>query len=316
MAMDFIQQTKKSKKADASSLDGLKQKIEELDAAYQDIVKNNASDTSAITPPDYSVDSQFKSYTPESDETLRALAESQVSDYATDNRSKINTDAESKIKSLAEAKESTLRKMQESLSDSDEYYNDARTASSNSALKRGLARSSTAQLTQEAINAAQASTKSTINSEAARAAAQLDQEIAAAQTARDAALGDLDLKTAALLTQKLNALQEERDNKTNEVLEYNNALKERLSKLAMEQDKMKQEYVSKETDRREKENAVKDDNIARAKTQRNEDAFTAVSEYLSGMSAQDARKQLEDPYIKSILSPYHYSTLYNAFNAR
>lgn len=306
--------TQNSSTANTTDLDKLKKTIQEIEKTYTASTQPSASKDTTVAP---TFEADFRTYDAPDDAEIEASAKQAVEADNQVKRSQIVFDTQTKSNALKNSAAAAERAYLQAEVDGKNYFDEARQSSSDSALKRGLARSSIAQFTQEAVNNAEATARLKLRTELSRELSSINGQLEQLTAERDIALDHLDIVSAAKLTQEINSLKTQRDNKQNEVQEYNNALKEKLAKLAIEQEKwaqQKEENEIKLTDLRS-EQAKKE--AEKLKEERDKAVYQSVSAYLGAMKPSVARKELSsNPYYRSVLSSYHYALINNALNAR
>ena len=137
----------------------------------------------------------------------------------------------------------------------------------------------------------------------------LDSELAALENERTRALDAFDIAYAARVTEKINELTAERTAREEEVLEYNNKLREQEKKDAEDRAELIADLREQALEASENDgvNAEQGEGVNKAK-------YTAIHAYLSTLSRERAKEAVrEDALIRNSLTDYYYYKLYNEY---
>ena len=276
---------------------------EEIEAKYA-----GEDSASRVTVPEVKAD--YVTYDAPTDTELESLAQAGLNSYASASRDNINSTADEKIASATKKRAEAQSDYDESVSAIASYYDDARKKSSDSALKRGLARSSIAQLGQDELTKSEAHARTSARADFDASLRALDDAITQAEQSRAQALREFDIAYAAKLTQELNELKSERDKKQTEVTKYNNDLAMRLAEYAKDTASWAQKYEDAQIDLDAKKGVS-------GTGKASQEVYRAVVDYLSDMTPKEARKELdENPYYRTVLSDYDFNVLRNVYSTR
>ncbi len=239
-----------------------------------------------------SVDYTELSYTPLTDDEIKKYAEDALKEYRLSGASQINDSAARSRADLTSSKaglsDAALKKQQEI----DSAYDAAKQSSSSDALKRGLARSSIIVNKLNALEASKAGAKADAAESLIDGLYAIDQKIADLETERLDALDEFDVLYAAKLSTEIQKQKEERRERLDEVIKYNNNLKTQNADYGLDYAKTDSALDSglfeKNAEIAEKELVVK------MQQQIYAEKYAAVSDHLYNMAAADAVKDLEN----------------------
>lgn len=256
-------------------------------------------------------------YTPESDDELRARAESSLAEY----RSKGVNSVEDEIRALADQYESERKTNARSYED---YigalagtYDDAVEAANNDALRRGLARSSIAASTTAALRGEQAAARAEAERAYLSRDAEIENELTGLEAKRQKALSDFDIAYTAKLTEQIGKLREEREQLKAEALKYNNSLAEKENAEQLKRAQVSSELYSDALDQKKKEQKLLGTLTDAQIDSKNERIYQILREKLLTMSAGDARNEVRTNRIfRDYLSDTYFYKLYDEFGRR
>lgn len=303
--IDYLKQLQDNvAKSDADSRDKLIEELEKLEGEYQ-----NRAESSSVLPDNPSYDRL--EYDAPTDEEIAENARNSLADY----KNTTIEDIEENARTERAAKEAERKSAQESAAKLSaniaSQYDDAMTAFSDDALKRGLARSSIAANKSAELQSGKAAALSQAAMAAEEAVQNIDREISELEVSREKALNDFNIAYAAKVTEKIAELTKERDDKIAEVVKYNNSMAQQEQKDALDRaetasklysDKLNQEKLENELGSTAELDAY---NLAK---------YEAVKSYLSTLSKSDASYAVRnDPVIRATLSDYYFYTLYNEY---
>lgn len=290
-----------------TSKDDLLQQFEEIDKNYQDMIDKTANSQLENLPelPEY----DYLEYDAPDDEQIKQTAEDSLSDYLNSGKNAIEEEsALAKAEKEAE-KVAAEQAAQENANTIASNYDAANKAVASDTLKRGLARSSIAVNKTSEIETGKAEALNAAAQAASAEQAKLDSELSALEQERQKALNDFDIAYAAKVTEKINELTAERDEKIKEVTEYNNKLKEQENQDAEERAELILELQKQAAENGELTGAIAD-----AENYKYEAKYTAIYNFLSGLSDAKAKEYIRsDADIRNALTDYYYYKLYNEF---
>lgn len=251
-------------------------------------------------------------YTPPTDDELKAAAERGLSDYKTQQTDAIKASAAEDEKALAAKRKAYDEKRADELDRLKDAYDSAADAVDADVLKRGLARSTIAanqkgELTGEYTKAA-AEAESTYG----RLIAELDANIASAQSKLERALNDFNLSYATKLAEKIDGLKAERDKRVEEVTKYNNEV--RAKQAALDESRLKTQS-SLYSDALSQSAKLDLDSLSKEKREAiYKSVYEKMDSYLAGLSKEAARQELKNHALyREHLSDYYYYKLYDKY---
>ncbi len=219
------------------------EKLKELEKQYNDsLPKEEEVDIDTLFPKE----SPYKEieYTAKSDDDIEAEAKKSV-DY--DKQSAINN-VDEKYRQAIEAldgdKQSAKETLKQSYANLESLYKELREKANDDALKRGIARSSIAGGKLDALKAAHISGASDAEKAYSATIASINSDISKLERDKDNALGELDLKYAVELDERISALKDERDKTVAQYEKYNNDIREKNNKYESERQTKINDYLS------------------------------------------------------------------------
>ena len=285
--------------------DELLKRLEEIEAAYSD-EGQAGTDISELPPlPTY----EYKEYDAPTDEEIAKTAESSLSDYRAESIAAIEKAAEEGRQADKEARERAQESAERTAESIDSDYEEASKSLNDDALKRGLARSSIAVNRTADLSSARAEAMASLAVASEQERLRLDSELAALENERTRALDAFDIAYAARVTEKINELTAERTAREEEVLEYNNKLREQEKKDAEDRAELIADLREQALEASENDgvNAEQGEGANKAK-------YTAIHAYLSTLSRERAKEAVrEDALIRNSLTDYYYYKLYNEY---
>ncbi len=244
------------------------------------------------------------------DETLRKFAENALAAYKAQGEKDIDNKIESQRtqfgQELESAQQSRLRAEERAAAE----YATAKRNTDADMLRRGLARSSIAAGQKAALERGEAETRASLFAAYEKQAGEIARKIGELDAQRKSALEDFNLAYAVKLTDKIAALEKERDDKKNEALEYNNSLAQKEHAALVDKQMKESDLYSELLAQKEKENklhgSVSDDDYAAV--------YTVIAEKLRTLSASDAREiVLKNPNVRESVGSGYYYKLYDEF---
>lgn len=281
----------------------LKDEIAKLKSVNNGIVKDQLPSTTL----------DFIEYAAPSDSALAEQAESGLSGYRTENEKALKEKAENEKAALGSAREEYVSGLESGKTELESSFNAAKQNVDNDVLKRGLARSTIA------VNAKTDVEKQYLQSAAALAKEygakidDIDAQLSGLSSKYETALNDFNLSYAAKLADKITELKSERAKKQEEVLKYNNDVKQKQAELDIARKKAESDLYSEKIDQNDKLSDL--DNLSaeqRAKVY--EAVYDKMDTFLSGMSGSDAKREfLNHSFYRENLSDYYYYKLYDKY---
>lgn len=173
------------------------------------------------------MDLQKIEYVEPDDDELTEKAKKSVEERFNTKRRQATESAENKSKTLSEALSEIAELSEKQKAEADKYYEDAKKASENSAIKRGVARSSMAQNAVTELAKALADKKSDIDIAAAEKSGKLNDELRSVGAEFEKLLNSITEEEIVAATDAYDKLKKEANDEKNEVVKYNNSLEEK-----------------------------------------------------------------------------------------
>lgn len=228
-------------------------KLKELEKQYNDsLPKEEAPDLDALFPKDSGL--KEIEYTPRSDEDIVSAAMKENAYDKGVKKSQIEDKYAKAIGALEDDKKSAKQNLTESYANLEKLYSQLRENSLNDSIKRGMARSSVAGDKLSALDSAHVGAAGDIERGYAESVAKIDEDISALEKELGGALDQLDVKSASELEDRIQKLKDERDAKVKEYEKYNNEVRVKNDKYALERENKIADYLAQ----KEKEKAEKD----------------------------------------------------------
>ncbi|MDE7395746.1 MAG: hypothetical protein K2M95_06485 [Clostridiales bacterium] len=186
-------------------------------------------------------------------------------------------------------------------------YESAKKNTDNDMLKRGLARSSIAANKKAALEQNEAEATAKLASALNEKLQALNERIDALAAKREEALNDFNLTYAAKLTERINELKKERDEKTEEAIKYNNSLTEKEHNAEVDKAMKESDLYGEALDQKKKEKELGSDADYKK-------IYDAVVSELRKINLNDARDiVLNNPDIRENVGNYYFYLLYDEF---
>ena len=164
-----------------------------------------------------------------SDDEIKSKAETYAESEYNAKKAVIDKEYLDKLDALNKEKNSVKESKNAISKQIEKDYSAAINDLNNSLLKRGLARSSiAANLEGSALNEKAASLSEAAIS-ASNKIGEIDSEISSLTAEKESALANLDIAKAATVTEQINALKKEREDKQQEVIKYNNEIEKDIA---------------------------------------------------------------------------------------
>lgn len=286
---------------------------ESRDELADEISRLETTTSAAIKPTLPKVKLDEMQYTAPDDATLRSSAESELAEYRTGTEKSIReksatekTELESKRAAYAEGKQTAQSEL-------DQKYAAAARAIDNDVIKRGLARSSVATVERGALEREYLSKNAEIAREYGASISQLESDIASVDKKLQDALNDFNLTYATKLNAKLAELKKERDKKVQDVIEYNNKIKQQQATLDNNRLKTESDLYSAALSQEKLANSL--DSLS---GERRDEVYQAVykkmDEFLGSLDPVTARIEIRNHSMyRQHLSNYYYNKLYDKY---
>ena len=248
-------------------------------------------------------------YDAPTDDEISERAESELSDFKNQSENGIEKESELKREQYEADKADADLMRSQAEAKAGEAYAEAKKNVDSDLLKRGLSRSSIAANKIAAIAKGEADAKNEIYNEYAKKVGELNDKINALSLSREQALNDFNIAYAAKLTERINELKNERNQKTLEALKYNNSLAEKEYNASVDKRMKESDLYTEALNQRAKENQLKtrseSDSLA---------IYNKIRSTLLSINANDARDiVLNNPNVKNSLSSMYYYKLYDEF---
>lgn len=228
-------------------------KLKELEKQYNDsLPKEETPDLDALFPKDSGL--KEIEYTPRSDEDIVSAAMKENAYDKGVKKSQIEDRYAKAIDALVDDKKSAKQNLTESYANLEKLYSQLRENSLNDSIKRGMARSSVASDKLSALDSAHIGAAGDIERGYTESVAKIDEDISALEKELGGALDQLDVKSASELEGRIQKLKDERDAKVKEYEKYNNEVRVKNDKYALERENKIADYLAQ----KEKEKAEKD----------------------------------------------------------
>lgn len=239
-----LEEERQKKIFDALNKEGeVVDKLKELEKQYNEsLPKEEEIDVDALFPKE----SPLKEieYTPRSDEDIVEAAKKAVDYDKYKEVGKVDEKYQNAIDALAGDKQEAADTLKQSYANLESLYNELREKANDDALKRGVARSSIASGKQDALSASHLKSASEVESTYGKAIASINENISKLEREKDSALGELDLKYAVELDEKIADLKKERDDTVAQYDKYNNDVRNKNSTYESERQEKIKDYLA------------------------------------------------------------------------
>ncbi len=209
-------------------------RFEELEREYQEYLKSKEEkyDIDKLFPKDSGL--KEIEYTPISDEDILSAAKAQTDYSKKQDVDKVEAKYIAAQESLKEGKQEADKNLAKSYENLNALYSELRQNAQDDALKRGLARSSIATSSLNALNREHLDKASEQEIAYRQVVGDIDSKIAKLEIDKESAIIDLDVKYAIELDDEINRLKSERDKTVSEYEKYNNTIREKQEKYEEE----------------------------------------------------------------------------------
>lgn len=254
------------------------------------------------------------SYDAPGDAEIEKAAEDALAGYRAQGEKSVESEIEALYKQYETEKKNGEASYASVRDEIDKAYGNAVNAAHNDTLKRGLARSSIASLTNAALEGEKAESLTGAAKAHADEAARLDAEIAGLETKRQQAFDDFNIAYTVKLTGEIAALKKQRDEKAAEVLKYNNSLTEKEYKDKLNKAETESKLYSDALAQKKAENALINANAEKAKAEASWKVYELLRENLASLTAPDAYNEIrKNPLYRETLTDRYYYKLFDEF---
>lgn len=228
-------------------------KLKELEKQYNDsLPKEEEVDLDSLFPKESGL--KEIGYTPRTDDDIVKEAQGRIDLSKKQAVNNLDDKYQSAIDALAENKKAAGETLKQSYENLDKLYKQLRENANDNLLKRGIARSSIAAGSMDALDASHLKSASDAESAYSKAVANINDSIAKLERDKDTALGELDLKYAVELEDKINELKAERDKTVEKYEKYNNEIRQKNEAYEENRQKKISDYLKQaEKNKLEKE---------------------------------------------------------------
>lgn len=216
--------TEKSEKTYNAKKDALYDKLEKITRDYEK--KDTRTYNGTVVP-----DLKEKTYDAPTDEEITAYVTAEEKSATADKKAKAEKTAADKKAALSAKIDSVNSDVGETEKRINAAYDAAKENASNEALKRGIARSSIVSEQLKELDEGRIEDVENAYENGNRRISAINDEIDKLSSGLTDALNALDIDEAVRINERIVKLKDEREKKQNEVLEYNNALKEKKARL-------------------------------------------------------------------------------------
>ena len=283
------------------------------DELADEIERLETNSSAAVKPTLPKVTLQEKSYDAPDDDTLKKSAESELASYRAEGEKSIKQNSEAEKTELNAKRDAYEGAKTAAEAELERRYDAAARAIDNDVIKRGLARSSVATVEKGALEREYLGQTAAVAREYANNISKLESDIAALDKKLQTALNDFNLTYAAKLSQRLTELKAEREQKMQEVIEYNNEIKRKQADLDYDRLKTESSLYSAALDHEKQENSLDG-----ASSERRDAVYKAVYEkmdaFLGSLDPQQALLEIRNHSMyRQHLSNYYYNRLYDKY---
>ncbi|GHU99252.1 hypothetical protein FACS1894211_04330 [Clostridia bacterium] len=292
-----------------SPLNNLDKELKKLEEKYRLYGKN------AYDLPD-TLNAEPMEYKGMTEEQINEYAKAQMAaEYAAALRS-INDDAKRSKNDLTTYKDKLNAAAGDGMTAADEAYKQAARVTSDDALKRGLSRSSIIVNKLANLEEKKTETKADISSKLFKDLADIDNGLDSLETKRLRSVDELDLVNAAKLAQEIKNLTERREKQLDEILKYNNSLREKQADYALQYAKTDSALDKDAYDK--VANDIKNGLSVEINAQIQQEKYAKINEFLNGAGKQDAVNYLKnnEEYFTRQVGAAYYQKLLSEQQAR
>lgn len=267
----------------------LSDEFDKIDKKFNDLTNTNVD-----------LNLQELDYIAPTKEDVKQRAENNLKDYKDKSLQKIENDFNSEKKSLNDSIASAETIKQDKIDMVKKSYGDVKENESANALKRGLGRSSIALLRQYELNDEMMNKISDFQQAASKQVDELNAKLNLLEGQKQSALGAFDIEYAIKLQDKIDSINSELAEKQENIIKYNNQIKELQAKHQKEQDETNFNNLKDLAGIYAKYGTGVVDEI------KNNQKYQVAKEYFKNMSNDDAVLELEsNPNYKTQLGSYY-----------
>lgn len=253
-------------------------------------------------------------YDAPTDDEIGEQAKASLSEYETASKNAIENEISSLFTKYGIDKQNNALAYENAVKSIEDAYKTAVESASNDALKRGVARSSIAVNTIGALEKSQAEAKVDASALYEKNKADLDAKISGLEAQRQKAMDEFNIAYTAKLTQQINALKAEREEKAQEAIRYNNSLTEKENKEHIDREKAESDLYTEALEQFKTEKKLKNDPDAVTQDVMYQQIYGVLRDKLLTMSAAEAKKEVNDnPLFRRYLSDAYFYKLYDEF---
>lgn len=283
------------------------------DELAEEIERLETNSSAAVKPTLPKVTLQEKTYDAPDDAALKKSAESELAEYRIEGEKSIRQNSEAETAELNAKRDVYAGAKTTADAELERRYEAAARAIDNDVVKRGLARSSVAAVERGALEREYLGQAASVAREYANNIAKLESDIAAVDKKLQTALNDFNLTYAAKLNKRLTELKAEREQKMQEVIEYNNEIKRKQADLDNDRLKTESSLYSDALNHEKQENSLDG-----ASSERRDAVYKAVYErmdaFLGSLDPQQAFLEIRNHSMyRQHLSNYYYNRLYDKY---
>ena len=286
---------------------------EEREALADEIDRLETVSGGAIKPSLPKVKLEEKSYTAPDDTALKSSAENELAEYRVGTENSLRQKSEAEKTELEAKRDAYADSRRSNENELEQRYADAVRAIDNDVVRRGLARSSVATVERGALEREYLGKSADIAREYNSSIAKLESDIAAVDRKLQDALNDFNLTYAAKLNQRLTELKAEREQKMQEVIEYNNGIKQKQAELDRNRAKTESDLYSAALDQADKETSI-DKALSKRREEVYREVYKKMDEFLGSMDRTQALMEINNhSFYRQHLSNYYYNMLYDKY---
>ena len=234
---------------------------------------------------------------------IRKSAEDSLSAYKNENISKINNDYNEDKISLEDKKIDVQNSYNEDKLQVANYFDNAKESAKNSALSRGIARSSILINSIDAFNDSEIAEYNRLDNELTESINIIDFKLNSLNQQKEEALNNFDIAYAVKLNDKINSLTSDLQKKQNEIIKYNNQIEEKEKKFKLDYEKFVADLKDNNADNSNKlvELSAKY-GYKVVDTYRKNQIFDTLDSYFNGMDREEIIETLNtNNELKSVL---------------
>lgn len=249
-----------------------------------------------------------------SDDEINENAKNSLKEYENSSIKAIEDGIDGLNKKYESDKVTNTENYEKGKSETQDAYEKARQTTSDDMLKRGLARSSIAVEKVSSLNKSEAEALAGQAEKYQNEINAIDSEINALESKRQDALNDFNIAYTVKLTNEINSLKAERNEKETAALKYNNSLAEKEYQEKIKKAEAESSLYTEALNQKTKENAIEKDVSSKAQNEIYRQVYELLRANLEAMSIPEAKKAiLENPIYKNNLSTAYYYKLYDEF---